>query len=204
MTSARRELTASVLASAAAGGLGLFAGAQTWATLSADRPAPLPPFTGVLAGSTHAPVVPAAALVLLAAALVLPAVRGSGRVTVGALMAVSGAALVWSGWRALAGGLAQSAAAVPVVVGTPSAEISAVWPVTTALAGVLGTVAGLLVILRSRHWPAMGRRYEQAPPDPAPVRQLTDEERAELVWNALDRGEDPTDPAPPGPGRRPV
>ena len=42
---------------------------------SAVRPAPLPPVTGVLAGSTHAPLVPAAGLVLLAAAVALLAVR---------------------------------------------------------------------------------------------------------------------------------
>ena len=63
-------------ASAAAGGLALFAGGQTWATLSAVRPEPLPPVTGVLTGSAYAPLVPAAGLVLLAAAVALLAVRG--------------------------------------------------------------------------------------------------------------------------------
>ena len=55
---ARRELTAAVLASAVAGGLALFAGGQTWATLSAVRPAPLPPVTGVLTGSDARPAGP--------------------------------------------------------------------------------------------------------------------------------------------------
>jgi uncharacterized membrane protein (TIGR02234 family) len=205
---ARRELSAAVLASAAAGGLALFAGGQTWATLSAVRPAPLPPVTGVLAGSTHAPLVPAAGLVLLAAAVALLAVRAGGRTAVGALMTISGLALVWTAGRALAGGLRDAAAEVPVVVGTPVAEVSTVWPATTVVAGVLGALAGVLVVLRGRRWPAMGSRYERGTTDaggaPAPARPRTEEERAHLAWNALDRGEDPTDPAPPGPGSRPV
>jgi uncharacterized membrane protein (TIGR02234 family) len=205
---ARRELTGAVLASAAAGGLALFAGGQTWATLSAVRPAPLPPVTGVLAGSTHAPLVPAAGLVLLAAAVALLAVRAVGRTAVGVLMAVSGVALVWTAARALAGGLRDAAAEVPVVVGTPVAEVSPVWPAATVVAGVLGAVAGILVVLRGRRWPGMGSRYERGTATgggaPAPARPRTEEDRAQLAWNALDRGEDPTDPTPPGPGRRPV
>jgi uncharacterized membrane protein (TIGR02234 family) len=204
---ARRELTGSVLASAAAGGLALFAGGQTWATLSAVRPEPLPPVTGVLSGSTYAPLVPAAGLVLLAAAVVLLAVRGSARVAVGVLMALSGGALAWTAARALAGGLAEAAAEVPVVVGTPSVGISVAWPDVTLVAGILGALAGVLVALRGRTWPAMGRRYERgaAPADgPAPVRAHSDEDRAQLAWKALDRGEDPTDPAPPRTGDRPA
>jgi uncharacterized membrane protein (TIGR02234 family) len=205
---ARRELTAAVLASAASGGLALFAGGQTWATLSAVRPAPLPPVTGVLAGSTHAPLVPAAGLVLLAAAVALLAVRAGGRTAVGALMTISGLALVWTAGRALTGGLRDAAAEVPVVVGTPVTEISLVWPAATVVAGILGALAGVLVVLRGRRWPAMGSRYERATAAgggaPVPVRPRTDEERAHLAWNALDRGEDPTDPAPPGPRSRPV
>jgi uncharacterized membrane protein (TIGR02234 family) len=205
---ARRELTAAVLASAAAGGLAVFAGGQTWATLSAVRPAPLPPVTGVLAGSTHAPLVPAAGLVLLAAAVALLAVRAGGRTAVGVLMTISGLALAWTAGRALAGGLRDAAAEVPVVVGTPVAEISTVWPATTAVAGLLGALAGVVVVVRGRRWPAMGSRYERGTAagagTPVPPRPRTDEERVSLAWNALDRGEDPTDPASSGPGVRPV
>ena len=204
----RRELAAAVLASAVAGGLALVAGGQTWATLSAVRPAPLPPVTEVLAGSTHAPLVPAAGLVLLAAAVALLAVRASGRTAVGMLMTISGTALVWTAGRALAGGLRDAAAEVPVVVGTPVTEISVVWPAATVVAGVMGALAGLLVVLRGRRWPAMGSRYERGTAagggTTVPARPRTDDERAHLAWNALDRGEDPTDPAPPGPGSRPV
>ena len=46
----------------------------------------------------------------------------------------------------------------------------------------------------------MGRRYERpAATDgrrAAPRRPETDEDRAQAAWKALDRGEDPTEPAP--------
>ena len=48
---------------------------------------------------------PAAGLVLLAAAVALLAVRGAGRAVVGLLMAVAGGVLAWSGVRAIGGGL---------------------------------------------------------------------------------------------------
>ena len=198
-SNARRELTAAVLGSAAAGGLGLFAGGQTWATLVAPRPEPLPAFTDVLSGSSAAPVVPAGGLVLLAGAVALVAVRGSGRVAVGLLIAGAGGALAWSGLRALTGGLAVAAAEQPVVGGTPVVETSAVWPAVALVAGLVGACAGLLTVIRGRHWPAMGRRYERgggpSGDRAATSRPPTDEDRAQLAWQALDRGEDPTDPS---------
>jgi uncharacterized membrane protein (TIGR02234 family) len=203
----RRELTAAVLGSAAAGGLALFAVGQTWATLSTVRPAPLPPVTDVLAGSTHAPLAAAGGLVLLAAAVAVLALRGAARSGVGVLMSVTGLAIVWTAGRALAGGLADAAAELPLA-GTPVVEVSAVWPVATALAGVLGALAGGLVVVRGRRWPGMGSRYERGTQPgagaPAAERTTTEEERASLAWKALDRGEDPTDPAPPEPGRGPT
>ena len=48
----------------------------------------------------------------------------------------------------------------------------------------------------------MGRRYERAGADggaPAGGAERTDEDRAQDAWKALDRGEDPTEPASPRP-----
>ena len=53
------------------------------------------------------------------------------------------------------------------------------------------------MVLRGRRWPAMGSRYERTDAPAAEPRAgppETDEERAQLAWKALDRGEDPTDP----------
>jgi len=192
---ARRELTAAVLGAVLAGGLALVAGGQSWARVTVDRSPPLPPVTGVLNGADAAPLVPATGLVLLAAAVALLAVRGAGRVVVGLLMAVAGGVLAWSGLRALTGGLDAEAADLPGVGGTRGAstvDVATGWPALAVVAGLLGVAAGLLVVLRGRSWPGMGRRYERPGSPAAPARPQTDEDRAQAAWRALDRGEDPT------------
>lgn len=193
----RRELTAAVLGSVLAGALALSAGGQAWARVSVVRQLPLPPLDLALTGSQAAPLVPATGLVLLAAGLALLALRGAGRIAAGLLMAVAGGVLGWSGLRALTGGLGDASTRLPGVgrgAGPVTVSVAAAWPVLTLLAGLLGIAAGLLVVLRGRGWPGMGRRYERdgaAPPSTPPAR--TDEERAQAAWRALDRGEDPTE-----------
>jgi uncharacterized membrane protein (TIGR02234 family) len=193
----RRELAAAVVGLAAAGGLALSTGGQTWLTATVTRPQPLPPVTEQLTGSALAPLVPAGGLVLLAAAVALVAVRGAGRVLVGLLAAVAGGVLGWSGLRALG---TDGAAAVAGVVGsgtpgsTVTTAVSAAWPVLALVAGLLAVAAGLLTVLRGRTWPGMGRRYERSTAVAAtPARRPTDEDRALDAWRALDRGEDPTE-----------
>jgi uncharacterized membrane protein (TIGR02234 family) len=193
--SERREMAAAVIGLAAAGGLALSTGGQTWLTATVARPEPLPPVTEQLTGSALAPLVPAGGLVLLAAAVALVAVRGGGRVLVGLLAAVAGGVLGWSGLRTV--GTDGGAAAGIVGSGTPgstvTAEVSAGWPLLALLAGVLAVAAGLLTVLRGRSWPGMGRRYERTAAAPAAARPRTDEDRALDAWRALDRGEDPTE-----------
>jgi uncharacterized membrane protein (TIGR02234 family) len=193
----RREMATAVVGLAAAGGLALSTGGQTWLTATVARPAPLPPVTEQLTGSELAPLVPAGGLVLLAAAVALVAVRGAGRVLVGLLAAVAGGVLGWSGLRTLVTD-GDAAAAGVLGGGTPGSTVttavSAAWPVLALLAGLLAVAAGLLTVLRGRTWPAMGRRYERAAATaPAPARRQSDEDRALDAWRALDRGEDPTE-----------
>jgi uncharacterized membrane protein (TIGR02234 family) len=199
--SERRELTAAAIGAALGGGLALSAGGQRWASVTVERPAPLPPVGAALSGADAAPLVPAAGLVLLAAAVALFAVRGAGRLLVGLLTALAGGALTWSGIRALTVGMDAAAANLPGGGGSGDAAVElSGWPLLAVVAGLLGVAAGLLVVVRGRQWPAMGRRYERAgtangatAPRPAP---RTDEDRAQAAWQALDRGEDPTaDPA---------
>jgi uncharacterized membrane protein (TIGR02234 family) len=207
----RRELTAAVVGGVVAGGLALSASGQAWADVSADREPPLPPLNAVLTGSDAAPLVPAAGLVLLAAAVALLAVRGAGRTVVGLLMAAAGGVLAWSGARALTGGLQEASTGAPGVgrvAGPITVDVAAAWPVLTVVAGLLAFVAGLVAVTRGRSWPAMGRRYERegttTAPSAAPRRPETDEDRAQAAWQALDRGEDPTDPSPSGPEHPPA
>ena len=193
----RREMAAAVVGLAAAGGLALSTGGQTWLTATLARPEPLPPVTEQLTGSALAPLVPAGGLVLLAAAVALVAVRGAGRVLVGLLAAVAGGVLGWSGLRTLLTDVDVTAAGV-VGSGTPgstlTAEVSAAWPVLALVAGLLAVAGGLLTVLRGSGWPGMGHRYERtAASAPAAARPRTDEDRALDAWRALDRGEDPTE-----------
>ena len=114
-------------------------------------------------------------------------------------MAVAGGLLAWSGVRALGGGLADAAAAEFGGRGAVTTDVAAAWPVLAVAAGALGIAAGVLALLRGRSWPAMGRRYERPGAEASAARRpQTDEDRAQAAWKALDRGEDPTDPAPTG------
>lgn len=191
----RRELTGVLVAAAVGAALVLFASAQDWATITVGRRPPLPPVSTVARGGELAPLAPAAALVLLTAAGALLAVRGLGRVLVGLLMVVAGTAVVWSSGRVLGG--------VDVVttrlqaLGVPAADLqldlTPAWPVLAVLGGMLGVVAGVLSAVRGRRWPALPRRYERAGAA-APGGGGTGELHDDTAWNALDRGEDPTDP----------
>ncbi len=188
MRAPRRELPAAVRGAAVAAGLARVAGGQTWAELTTERPAPLPPVVEVLSGADAAPLVPAAGLVLLAAAVALLAVRSAGRVVIGLLVSVAGGVLGWSGARALAGG-------APLGSADMTTDVTAAWPVLAVVSGVLGVAVGIVVVLRGRAWPGMGRRYERgtgAPATSAPRAAADDEDRAQAAWKALDRGEDPT------------
>jgi uncharacterized membrane protein (TIGR02234 family) len=191
---ARRELTSAVVGAVVAGGLALTAGGQSWAQVTVERAAPLPPVESTLSGSDAAPLVPAAGLVLLAAAVALLAVRGAARAAVGLLVTVAGGVLVWSGLRVLLAGV--NAADVQHA----QVDVTAAWPVLAVVAGALGIAAGGLAVLRGRSWPGMGRRYERpgAETRAAPAVR-TDEDRAQDAWKALDRGEDPTERAPADP-----
>jgi uncharacterized membrane protein (TIGR02234 family) len=189
--SARRELAGAVVAAVVAGGLALIASGQDWARVTAERRPPLPPLTGVLGGGDAAPLVPATGLVLLAAAVAVLAVSGLARAAVGLLMVVAGAALAWSGVRAVAGGVVDRSTELPGIGRVPgpvTVEVTTTWPALAIAAGLLGVLAGLVVVLRGRNWPGMGRRYERD----APAAPRTDEDRAQAAWRALDRGEDPT------------
>jgi uncharacterized membrane protein (TIGR02234 family) len=196
----RRELPLAVLGCAAAGALALSASSQRWLDVTIDRQPPLPPATEALTGSQAAALVPACGLLLLAAAVAVIAVRGLGRSVVGLLVAAAGGVLGWSGLRALTGGLGVGAADVDGVVGLGNARVTssvvAPWPALTLAAGVLAVLVGLLVVLRGRLWPGMGRRYERTgtagAPSARPARPETPEDRHQAAWKALDRGEDPT------------
>jgi uncharacterized membrane protein (TIGR02234 family) len=91
----------------------------------------------------------------------------------------------------------------PEAVGTASIEsvdavtTSGIWAVSTLLGTAMITAAGSLIAVRGPAWPSMGARYERRGPKSTAAagdgdgsdRQLTNSAQ---VWDALDRGDDPT------------
>lgn len=161
-------------------GLVLFATSQTWLTVRTPTPPPLPPRLLQVAGSQLAGGARALGLLGLAGVAALPAARTWGRTLVGALLLVAGLA---------------AAADVIGVLADPAGRAQAVgagtdlraWPYLAILGGLLIALAGLLVVVRGRRWSSLGARYE---PPAARVEEPVRSEAA--VWDALDRGEDPT------------
>ena len=197
----RRQLTVAVLLSALAGGLALSSSSQPWADVTVTREPPLPPTAEVLTGGQAAPLVSACGLLLLAAAVAVVAVRGPARVALGLLVAAAGGVLGWSGVRGLTGRVELD---LDAAVGLSRAQVTtdpvAGWPTLALVAGVLGVLAGLVVVLRGSRWPGMGRRYERtgaaASQRPVPARAArpeSAEDRHQAAWKALDRGDDPTE-----------
>ena len=193
-----------------AGAVLLLAGAgATWSTVVLQGRAPLPDVTARVSGADLVPGLRGLGVVGLAALPALLSVRGWGRVAVGALVAGAGALAAVLVGRVLADvGAAVSGSggaggfgwvAFAQGTGPPLSP----WPYAVLLGSLLLLAAGLLVVVRGRAWPALGRRYEAPATRPAaapaggppgglaggpPGGPHGDKD----VWEALDRGEDPT------------
>ncbi|MFK0252944.1 TIGR02234 family membrane protein [Streptomyces sp. NPDC090445] len=137
----------------------------------------------------------ALAIVGLAALVAVFAVRGTGRLLVSALLALSGlgaalaAVLAADDRQALDAQAAKATADTAAQVGMLA---HTVWPYVTAAGGVLILAAGLLALRHGRAWPAMGGRYERDGGARGRRPAAVDPDRPEDLWKALDRGEDPT------------
>lgn len=206
----RRPLPA-VVAVVAGAFLVLVGAGRAWVRVSVGQSALLPTVELAVAGRDLLPGLTALGLVGLAGVPALAATRGRGRVVVGAVLALTGAAVVTAIVRlgatdpglvttALQTDLVQQAGGREAVGGHGTA-----WPWITAAGGALLLVAGLLVAVHGPRWSALGRRYESpvaaADPGPAEKRPATGERD---LWEALDRGEDPTGlQDPPGSGPQP-
>ena len=153
----RRGLGTAVVACLAGAGLALFAATRVWADGRDAR-----------TGADLVQWLPAVALVALAGAGALLALRGAVRRAAGVLIA--------------AAGLAASAGAV---LGLGDAD-GPVWPVLTAVGGLAAAAGGLLAVAKGGAWPALGARYERTGRAQARVDPTRD------AWDALDRGDDPT------------
>lgn len=159
-----------------------------------------------VSGADLAPGLRALGIVGLAGVPALAATRGRGRVVVGLLLLAVGLGLLvavvrleLTGLRL--GGRALVSDAVREAGGAQGESFDLTgWSVVTALGGLVLALAGLLVTARGRSWEALGRRYDV--PAAGAATPSGEEPAAERdLWEALDRGEDPTRGAdPPGNG----
>lgn len=197
MTSQTTRVTALALL-ALGGALTTLGAAQPWARLAGDDG--LTVVSVQVTGSALAPLAPAAGLVGLAAVLAVLAVRTRTRRVVAvvvlllAVAALAQTALAWAEltqrarrwWAVEVGNLVAERAQI---------ELTA-WPAAT-LAGLVLVAGGAgVVLVGGAGWSGLSRRYERPGGPPAAgapgsgTAAATDEVD---LWQALDRGDDPTD-----------
>ncbi len=183
----RRELVVSVLLCLVGSALVLLAVSRSWIVHSYGGEAPLPPRAFRVDGARLVPGSRALALVGLAGVAAVLATRRTGRVAVGVVQGLAGAGIAALVLRALVDPDAAVNRAGPFVDVTvaPGQQLGA-WPYVALLGALLITVAGLLVVVRGRSWVVMSSRYD------APQQQPRGDAS---LWDALDRGEDPTEEA---------
>ena len=211
----RRELAIAVLLCAAGAGLALYAASRTWLVETVTRPAPLGPVSTSRSGTELIPALAAVSLVVLAGAGALLAARGWGRRPVGALILAGGLA---------AAGLALSALGrTEIALGWVGATVTGglVAAGTGAFALVRGAAWPSLGARYERPSPAAGRpgaddrtgadhrtvgaddrtgadHRTVGADDRTDGSDLVAEGSADRIsreyWDALDRGDDPTDP----------
>jgi uncharacterized membrane protein (TIGR02234 family) len=189
------------------GALALLAGGRVWLRLAAPRRPPLPDVAVALSGQAVEPLVSALGVVGLAGLVALLATRGRGRLVVGALLAACGLVLALRAASRLAGPdpatawvlLTDAGRTGGLSPGTAVATtVSPAWPLLATVGGLALLAAGAAAMVRGRRWPAMSARYDApagapgtAPAVPTP-RAGVASPAPEAVWDALDRGDDPT------------
>ena len=180
----------------------LLAATQTWQVVRLHQPRPLPDEVLSVSGRTVDAAITALAVVALAGVVALLATRGLARRLVGVVVFVAGAAMVWRAVIAFGAVSTQRAHALvlahhpgaPLGTRAPQVSASATWPVVTSACAVLILVAGALVAWRGARWASLSSRYDRQPSDdgadsdPAALSARA----AATMWNALDRGHDPT------------
>ncbi|MGW4684283.1 TIGR02234 family membrane protein [Streptomyces sp. NPDC004244] len=189
----RRSVAAALLLGALGATVALLGSGRVWARGTAAVGGGSLPVTADGQAVTGLPA--ALAIVGLAALVAVFAVRGTGRLLVSALLALSGlgaavaAVLAADDRQALDAQAARATADTAAQVG---ALAHTAWPYVTAVGGVLILAAGLLALRHGRTWPAMGGRYERDGGVRTRRAAAVDPDRPEDLWKALDRGEDPT------------
>jgi hypothetical protein len=177
-----RGLAIAFVLCAAGAGLALWAVTQPWGVALVHRVTPLPPVSQTILGREAAPISTALALVALAGALALLALKRIGRTILGVLLALCGLGILIDAVAGLTGSALRPASSSATVTVAP------MWAVLAIGGGVLVLVGGLWIALRAGTWTSSAR-YELPTAKPRVTAGVaTDAE----TWDALDRGEDPT------------
>ncbi|GAA2004559.1 TIGR02234 family membrane protein [Catenulispora subtropica] len=193
-SAARRELTTTVLLALLGGVAAWAAAGRVWADGTADQ-APSS-FAVTATGNDLSAAVTALGLTALAGALALLATRRLARRLVGLLLVAVGVGVVVNAVTARGAGhaahvLGEKAASKGFASGAVPAHTTSWWLLAVA-GGVLVALAGVAAVARGGAWPGMSSRYENAAPAAARPGEAS---TAKDLWDALDRGEDPTDRA---------
>jgi uncharacterized membrane protein (TIGR02234 family) len=192
-TSSRRGLAAALFLGAVGAAVVLLASGQIWAGGAAAVGGGSLLLEAEGGDVTGVPT--ALAVVALAALVAVFAVRGTGRLLVSALLALSGAGAALAAFLGASDSAAldeQAAKATGDAAATAGALTHTAWPHVAVAGGLLILVASLLALRYGRSWPAMSGRYERDG-SPRPRKAVVvDPDRPEDLWKALDRGEDPT------------
>jgi uncharacterized membrane protein (TIGR02234 family) len=203
----RLKRRTAVLWAIAAGAIILGTGAQTW--VQASQISGLQGTTVTATGNQAAAVVPAMALVGMAAGIALSMARRIGRWVASVLLVLAGAATAWASLQAALDPASAAHAQVSQTSGTTAdagAYAVTVWPWLTLVAGVLLALCGVAVLLFGRGWTTT-RRYDTAaagragtaagtarPADGQDTGPAGDTGPVDEIdaWDDLSRGQDPT------------
>ncbi|MGZ5389081.1 MAG: Trp biosynthesis-associated membrane protein [Aeromicrobium sp.] len=188
----RRLYGPSVLGALATGGLAFFAASRTWASTTVEATG-VPTAAIDVSGSDAVALVPALALVIVAAALAVLAASVRVRRAVGMLITLVAVIAIVVILRA-AGDIDKTVDAAvrdsPAFIGTndPDAVSHTVWRWITAVAFLLSALIGVVITRFGALWPTMGRKYDAPKAHTAAQEVESDAD----IWKALDDGRDPT------------
>jgi uncharacterized membrane protein (TIGR02234 family) len=195
-----REKVAAALLAAAGAGLVLASDGRGWASATVTAPIRLSVQTS---GSSLTSLPYALGLAGLAGAVALFAVRRVGRYLVGLVLLGAGIGTV----AAVAANLGrldstQLARTAEQTLGASAAQLGPVsntaWPYLTLAGGVLLAMAGALTLVRGHSWTGLSSRYDRnaaaagASVPTSAHAASADEPTARDLWDAINRGADPT------------
>lgn len=200
-TAARRAPLWWALVCGAGAGLVLLAAGREWAVVRyGTARGPALGEVALTGGELAAHLTPAV-LAALAAVVAVLAARGLWRRLIGAVVALCGAAAALGVVAGLREGAVLAAAAQRSVLsaaGDATYRVAAAWPAVALAGGVVLVAGGVAAVLRAGRWPGMSDRYERGGTGPrrAPGAgsgaRPAGRDRERELWDALDRGADPT------------